>query len=150
MINRRSTAAAGFLNDSYDLMCWSTELGKLVSYRVDRMEGVTMLETPACRQARLPEKQIAAFTKQTFSMFGGEPVTVTLRFANELIGAVYDKFGEDTPMRRVNEDSCAVTVTVQVSPTFWGWVFQFQGKLRVTDPAALIEKYNALLTGACE
>ena len=48
MKNRGSTAAAGFLNDSYDLMCWSTELGKLVSCRVDRMEGVTMLETPAC------------------------------------------------------------------------------------------------------
>ncbi len=41
-------------------------------------------------------------------------------------------------------------MTVQVSPTFWGWVFQFQGKLRVTDPAELIEKNNALLTGACE
>ena len=143
-------AALVFLNDNYYLMCWSTELGKIVSYRVDRMEGVTMLEAPACRKARLPEKQIAAFTKQTFSMFGGEPVTVTLRFANELIGAVYDKFGEDTPMQRVDEDTCAVTVTVQVSPTFWGWVFQFQGKLRVTAPAELIEKYSALLTEACE
>ena len=33
---------------------------------------------------------------------------------------------------------------------FRGWIFRFQGKLRVTDPAALTEKYNALLTGACE
>lgn len=143
-------AALVFLNDNYYLMCWSTELGKIVSYRVDRMEGVTMLETPACPAAQIPEEEIAAFTKQTFSMFGGELVTVTLRFANELIGAVYDKFGEDTPMQRVDEDSCSARVTVQVSPTFWGWVFQFQGKLRVTDPAELIEKYNALLTRACE
>ena len=36
--------------------------------------------------------------------------------------------------------------------TSWprGWIFRFQGKLRVTDPAELIEKYNALLAGACE
>ena len=140
-------AALVFLNDNYYLMCWSTELGKIVSYR---MEGVTMLETPACRQARLPEKQIAAFTKQTFSMFGGETETVTLQFSNELMGTAYDKFGEDLRIKRVDEDSCSARVTVQVSPTFWGWVFQFQGKLRVTDPAELIEKYNALLAGACE
>ena len=142
-------AALVFLNDNYYLMCWSTELGKIVSYRVDRMEGVTMLETPACRKARLPEKQIAAFTKQTFSMFGGETETVTLQFANELMGTVYDKFGEDLRIQRLDEDNCSARVTVQVSPTFWGWVFQFQGKLRVTDPAELIEKYNALLAGAC-
>lgn len=143
-------AALVFLNDNYYLMCWSTELGKIVSYRVDRMEGVTMLETPACREARLPEKQIAAFTKQTFSMFGGETETVTLQFANELMGTVYDKFGEDLRIKRVDEDSCSARVAVQVNPTFWGWVFQFQGRLRVTEPAALIEKYNALLAGACE
>ena len=143
-------AALVFLNDNYYLMCWSTELGKIVSYRADRMEGVTMLETPACRKAQLPEKQIAAFTKQTFSMFGGETATVTLQFANELMGTVYDKFGEDLRIQRVDEDSCSARVTVQVSPTFWGWVFQFQGKLRVTDPAELIEKYNALLEAASE
>ena len=36
--------------------------------------------------------------------------------------------------------------------TSWsrGWIFRFQGKLRVTDSAALTEKYNALLTGACK
>ena len=143
-------AALVFLNDNYYLMCWSRELGRIVSYRVDRMESVTMLETPACRQARLPKKQIAAFTKQTFSMFGGETETVTLQFANELMGTVYDKFGEDLRIKRVDEDSCSARVTVQVSPTFWGWVFQFQGKLQVTEPAELIEKYNALLARACE
>ena len=36
--------------------------------------------------------------------------------------------------------------------TSWyrGRAFRFQGKLRVTDPAELIEKYSALPDGACE
>ena len=62
---------------------------------------------------------------------------------------VYDKFGEDTPMRRVDEDSCAVTVTVQVSPTFWGWVFQFRGEMQIVEPQELIDTYRSLLEGAC-
>ena len=52
-------------------------------------------------------------------------------------------------MRRVDEDSCAVTVTVQVSPTFWGWVFQFRGEMQIVEPEDLIETYRSLLEGAC-
>lgn len=139
-----------FVQDNYYLMCYSTKYQQIVSYRVDRMETVTALDTPACPQAQLPEEQIAAFTEQTFKMFGGEPETVTLRFANELIGTIYDKFGEDTKMIRVDENSCAAKVTVQISPTFWGWVFQFCGELQITEPQELIDTYKALLESACE
>jgi hypothetical protein len=33
---------------------------------------------------------------------------------------------------------------------FRGWIFRFQGKLRVTEPAELIEKYSAVLEAASE
>ena len=137
-----------FLGDNYYLMCYSTKYEQIVSYRVDRMENVTVLETPACPQAQLPEQQIAAFTEQTFKMFGGETEEVVLRFSDELIGTVYDKFGEDTQMYRVNENSCGAKVTVQVSPTFWGWVFQFRGELEIVEPQYLIDTYKSLLENA--
>lgn len=137
-----------FVEDNYYLMCWSEKYQQIVSYRVDRMETVTALKTPVCPEALLPEEQIAAFTEETFKMFGGEPEEVTLRFANELIGTIYDKFGEDTPMLRVDEATCAARVKVQVSPTFWGWVFQFCGELQITEPQELIDTYKALLQEA--
>lgn len=139
-----------FLNDNYYLMCYSTKYERIVSYRVDRMEKVSMLDAPACPQAQLPEDQIAAFTEQTFKMFGGEVETVTLRFSNELIGTIYDKFGEDTQMTRIDEYTCEAKVTVQVSPTFWGWVFQFCGELQITEPLDLIDTYKVLLDNASE
>ena len=138
-----------FVEDNYYLMCWSTKYNQIVSYRVDRMETVTALTTPACPEAQLPEEKIAAFTEQTFKMFGGEPEEVTLRFDNELIGVVYDKFGEDTQMVRVDDGTCAATVKVQVSPTFWGWVFQFRGEMQIMEPQELIDTYRSLLEGAC-
>ena len=52
-------------------------------------------------------------------------------------------------MTRVDENSCAAKVTVQVSPTFWGWVFQFRGELQITEPQELIDTYKALLENAC-
>ena len=139
-----------FMEDNYYLMCYSDAYEKVISYRVDRMQQVTVLEKPVCAEAQVPEEQIAAFTEQTFKMFSGEPETVTLHFGNHLIGVVYDKFGENTEMRRVDEDTCIATVTVQISPTFWGWLFQFAGEMRIIEPQYLIDTYKHLLDVACE
>ena len=139
-----------FINDNYYLMCYSDAYEKIVSYRVDRMQMVKKLESPVCAAALIPEEQIAAYTEQTFKMFSGEPETVTLHFDNSLIGVVYDKFGEDTKMLRVDDDTCIAQVTVQISPTFWGWLFQFAGEMRITEPGYLIDTYKHLLDTACE
>ena len=139
-----------FMEDNYYLMCYSDAHEKVVNYRVDRMVEVTALDTPVCAEAQIPEKQIAAYTGQTFKMFGGEPETVTLQFGNNLIGVVYDKFGENTKMTRIDADTCSARVTVQISPTFWGWLFQFAGEMQITEPEYLIERYKKLLDVACE
>ena len=139
-----------FMEDNYYLMCYSDAHEKVVNYRVDRMVEVTVLDTPVCAEAQIPEKQIAAYTGQTFKMFGGEPETLTLQFENNLIGVVYDKFGENTKMVRVDEDTCCARVTVQISPTFWGWLFQFSSEMRIIEPEYLIEHYKKLLDVACE
>lgn len=139
-----------FMEDNYYLMCYSDAHEKVVSYRVDRMQAVRVLSTPVCAKARIPEEQISAFTEQTFKMYGGEPETVTLRFGNSLIGVVYDKFGEDIQMERYDEESCTATVTVQLSPTFWGWLFQFAGEMQIVEPRELIDTYRHLLETACD
>ena len=58
------------------------------------------------------------------------------------MGAVYDKFGEDTKIVRVDEGACKATVKVQISPTFWGWIFQFGNQMKITSPRELIEEYK--------
>ena len=53
-------------------------------------------------------------------------------------------------MVRVDEDTCSARVTVQISPTFWGWLFQFASEMRIVEPEYLIERYKKLLDAACE
>ena len=129
-------------------MCYSKKYGNVTSYRVDRMERTKVLKEPVCEAAKMTDEQIAAFTEQTFKMFGGERESVTLRFGNSLIGAVYDKFGEDTKMERIDADSCTAKVDVQISPIFWGWLFQFAGEMQIMEPVELIDTYRSLLYGA--
>lgn len=73
-------------------------------------------------------------------MYEGQPVDIVIEFDDKLIGVVYDKFGENTKMIRTHEHRCVATVKVQISPTFWGWMFQFGKQMRILSPANLIEE----------
>ena len=54
---------------------------------------------------------------------------------DKLIGIIYDKFGEDTKIVRTGETTVAASVKVQISPTFFGWLFQFGKQMKVLSPA---------------
>ena len=134
-----------FNEDNYYLVCYSSKHGSTATYRVDRMDSVEIIEEDISSAATLLRNNISGVTETSFKMFGGQPVDVVLEFNDCLIGAVYDKFGEDTAMLRVDEQTIMVKVRVQVSPTFFGWLFQFGKKMRITSPAQLKEEYRNLV-----
>ena len=61
-----------------------------------------------------------------------------------MLGAVYDKFGENVNIMRSGERTCIAAVKVQVSPVFWGWLFQFAGEMKIISPSELIEEQKKL------
>lgn len=131
-----------FNEDNYYLTCYSARHDGTSNYRVDRMDSVEIIDEPCCEKALALRNEVAEYTEQVFKMFGGKQEEVTLRFHQSLIGVVYDKFGEDTKMIRLTEDTCEATVMVQISPTFWGWIFQFGNQMKITSPNELIEEYK--------
>ena len=78
-------------------------------------------------------------------MYGGELENVTLELDDKLIGIIYDKFGEDTKIVRTGETTVAASVKVQVSPTFFGWLFQFGNKMKVLSPDDVAAEYKKRL-----
>ena len=71
-------------------------------------------------------------------MFSGELEDVVIQFSKDLIGPVFDKFGEDTQMMSVNDTTCAASVHVQISPTFFGLLAQFGNQMHIISPANVI------------
>ncbi len=45
-------------------------------------------------------------------------------------------------MKEIADGKVTATVEVQVSPTFWGWVFQFGEKMKVVSPPEVVEEYE--------
>lgn len=131
-----------FNEDNYYLTCYSSRHDSTSNYRVDRMENVEVLSEGCCEKALQLRAQVAEYTEQAFKMYGGEPTDVVLEYERALIGAVYDRFGEDTKMMAVG-DRCIATVRVRLSPVFWGWVFQFAGEMRILSPMHVVEQYRA-------
>ena len=61
---------------------------------------------------------------------------MTLRCENRLAGAMFDRFGtRPTPVICPGGDKFEVTVTVQVSPQFFGWVAALPAAWRSPPPA---------------
>lgn len=114
--------------DFYYLMSFNSKHDAITTYRVDRMERVQVEDEPVCAQAIVEGADIHEYTSQVFKMYNGVPQEITIDFDDVLIGAVYDRFGEDVRITRIGKKKCSVTVTVQDSPVFRGWVHQFEKK----------------------
>jgi len=127
--------------DNYYLIAYNAKYDKPTHYRVDRMEGVELTEEPVSEAAVAMRSNMDQYTDTLFKMYTGDPKNITLRFDEALIGAVYDKFGEDTKMKRIDEHTIEASVSVRIAPTFWGWLFQFGEKMRIAKPACMKETY---------
>jgi len=131
-----------FNEDNYYLISYSARHDGTANYRVDRMEAVEVIEEDICEKAISLRDSVSGYTEQAFKMYGGEAVEVVLEFNDILIGAVHDKFGEEMKMVRTGEHTITCAVRVQISPTFWGWLFQFGKQMNILSPVGVINEYK--------
>ena len=131
-----------FNEDNYYIISYSVKHEATTNYRVDRMDRVEIVDEDITDKAKELRESVAGYTESVFKMYGGQTEDVTLQFDRKLIGVVYDKFGEGTKMLRINDTECVAAVKVQISPTFWGWLFQFGGRMTINSPETLKEEYK--------
>lgn len=120
-------------NDCYYLVCYCTKHSELCRYRVDRMAGV-QITTEQRRSLSIGEEELAKELMGTYSMYGGVKETVTLEMSAKLINVLIDRFGDGVHIHRSSEDRFTVKLDIQVSPTFWGWLFQFGNDVKILAP----------------
>lgn len=70
-------------------------------------------------------------------MYHGERRTVELRCSSGLLEAVLDKFGNDIPLNRQDENSFTIQTEIYLSEGFVEWVLQYGGQIEVLSPEPL-------------
>ena len=128
-------------DDNYYLMCYTEKYKAVTTYRVDRMDAVAIEEDDLTKGAEILEASVADYTEQVFRMYNGKQQSVTLAFDPVLLGAIFDKFGENTLIKPWGEGWYKTKVDVRISPTFWGWLFQFGSKIQILSPNTVREQY---------
>ena len=134
--------------DRYYLICWSEKHGRTAHFRIDRMGKPKLLKKP--RRPMPEDLSLEDRTDRIFSMFDGPEETVTLRLKPELIGQVVDQFGNEIKIQRKNEKQLEVRVTVHLSPTFYGWLFQYVGEMSLAGPEHVRQAYAGFLEQALD
>ena len=129
--------------DRYYLVGWSEKHGKVTHFRIDRMgmlKSNHRYRRPAPKDFCLEDR-----TDKIFSMFDGPEETVTLRCKPEVIGQVIDQFGDDIRICKTQDERLDITVTVHISPTFFGWLFQYVGEMTLIAPDSVCQKYVVMM-----
>lgn len=132
-------------DENYYLIAYDKEADILKHFRVDKMEDITVEEERADSAKAVDMFDLAMYTKQVFGMYGGETVSVKLRFDDSLIGVVVDRFSDKVFLQPHNDGTFTVSTEVMLSPQFYGWLFSFGDKVKVASPKAAKDGFTAYL-----
>jgi len=132
-----------YAEDHYYLIADHPYHEGLAHYRLDKMEGVRALAEPAAPSDL--SFDAAAYARTVFSMAPARQRWVHLRFECSLLSAMLDRFGADVPIELMDEQHYALFAPVRVSPPFFGWVFQFNGRVKILAPDDVREQMLLML-----
>ncbi len=117
-------------------------------FRIDRM--MVPKQLPNKRVPPPEDFDIRDYTDKVFRMYGGPEEQVTLKCDMEILDQVIDRFGDGIELKNIRKDSFQVTAPVSLSTTFYGWVFQFVGKMSIQGPEYVREAYARYLQEAID
>ena len=136
--------------DFYYMTGFCDERGEIRVFRVDRIERPPeILDQPAVKRPR--GYRTERYTQEAFRMFAAqETAEVRLLCHASVMNAVVDKFGHGVRTKSLGPERFRATVKVCVTPTFFRWVFGWDGRIRIEGPEEVRERYREVLRGELE
>ena len=108
-------------------------------FRIDRLANISLTDHPSKPCPK--DFVLKDFIAQTFKMFSGELETVTLKCKNKHMKAIIDKFGDDIETHSCDKHFFTVKINVELSPTFYAWVFQYRGEICIQSPQEAVDRF---------
>ena len=136
-----SPVFTAFSDDNYYLVGFNDKYNNVSPYRIDRMEKVSVVDEEPDEEQKAKISKLAD-KKIWFNMYTGESqkVTFAVKDENRILGVVYDRFGKDITFVRGKGDTVRFSAEVQLTPTFFGWLFSLGDNVKVVAPASVVER----------
>lgn len=134
-----------YRNDFYYLITYNDDHESFLTYRVDRMRDIKMLNEPTTRNQRIATFDVGEYVSRTFSMYDGQHRHIELLIEADLVGSFIDRFGKDIELLQAEDGHARIYVDIMEGATFYGWLAQFGTKARIEKPSEVAENYRQFL-----
>ena len=125
-------------DENYYLIAFNAEDCKIRHYRVDKMLGISILDTRREGQQEFQKFNLPKYTRSLFGMFGGEEKKVTIEADNDMVGVMIDRFGKEIIIAPAGKDKFRITVNVAVSRQFLGWIIALGDGVKIVGPEDVV------------
>ncbi len=130
-------------DENYYLIAFDAEADKIKHYRVDKMRNIRIMDDRRLGKEHFKAFDMASYSKMNFGMFGGIETKVKLKFKNDLVGVLIDRFGKDISIRKSDEEGWSETsVDVAISDQFFGWLFALSDGVIIASPEDVKDRYR--------
>ncbi len=133
--------------DYYYAVGWSDKHGGIGSFRVDRMCSVPDILSDDA--VAMPKRfKVSDYIKKNYHMFGGEVKHVELLCDGSVMDSIIDRFGYDVETEFIDDEHFVARVEAAVNNVFFGWIFGFGGKVKISKPEEVAEEYKKMVKEA--
>lgn len=139
-------------NGRYYLICNNDKYDTVSNYRLDRITGIKMLNTPI-----KPMKEVKGLENgfdlpkhmaEHIYMYSGESAVVNFSFDKRILNDLFDWFGNDITF--LGEDGEYLNASVRVNlEAMRKWALQYSLYVKVNSPGSLAENIKEDLKKAC-
>ena len=137
------------INDGYYyVLAWNIAKNTTITYRLDRMKGVEILSDAREGNLEFAKINMETYTQQHFGMFSGERKRVRLRFTNNLLDTIDDRFGTgaDVFYRPDDDRHFVVSTDIAISDQFYGWLAGFRKMAQIASPPDVVADFQKFLS----
>lgn len=132
--------ALTWCDEYYYMVAFDDYSQKCKHYRVDKMLKPQAIDEKREGAEQFRNFDMAAYSKATFGMYGGEKKKVKIYLHNKMAGVFIDRFGKDITLKPVDEKHSELNVDVFVSPQFYGWIFGLGNDVKIVGPDEVVEE----------
>ena len=138
------------INDgNYYLLAYDTPKERITTYRLDRIRDVKLLSAERDGHTAYNSLNLDTYLRRVFSMYStGNLKRVKLRFTNDMLDTVIDRFGSGNDLIYFFEHDkrhFSVEVEIDVSDQFFAWICGFRKKAKIISPPEVEEAFKQFL-----
>ncbi len=123
-------------NDNYYLIGRFIETDEMRHYRLDRIRNIEIEECGFTRR----EFHLQEYVDQSFLMFSGDEIRIQIRFHNDLVNVVLDRFGHQADIRKDGTTHFILHTKAKYSDGLVNWILSLGMKATVLSPNYLRDR----------